>query len=98
MTTPPQAQHAAQKEQEQEYESECEGSSCYSGQEEDEQEFEDDDEEEGHTLAELLCSLLATEDGVNVVDALQGIQAAVEKNTKVLYKVATTLELIARKQ
>lgn len=63
--------------------------------EEDLESFEPGDDEEDDELfdpAHQLTQLLVTEAGVPIVDVLQGIQDALDKQNKILYKLVSVAE------
>lgn len=69
------------------------------GEEDDELEDEEDDDGvfgealfDPMMLTQQLTQLLVTEDGVPAVDVLQGISDALDKQNKILYKLASVIE------
>lgn len=73
--------------------------------EEDEYDDEDDGEElasfgealfDPVMLTQQVTQLLVTEDGVPVVDVLQGIQDSLDKQNKILYKLVSVIEAHAK--
>lgn len=59
--------------------------------------YEDEDEDE-FTLADLMQTFFASEDGKNIVDTLQGIKKGIDTNNKILAKLAASLESSVSKQ
>lgn len=61
---------------------------------EDLESFDEDDDVFGpmHDLSQQLTQLMITEDGVPIVDVMQGIQEAIEKQNKILYKLVSVVE------
>ena len=58
----------------------------------------DNDEDDDITLADLMQTFFASEEGKNIVDTLQGIKKALDTNNKILAKLATSLETHVSKQ
>lgn len=59
-------------------------------EDDDEDEYEDDD-----ALTSLVAQgfqLLVTQDGVPIADVLQGIKESLDKQAKIMYKIASHLE------
>ena len=71
---------------------------------EDDEDDEDDDDGFGEALfdpmmlTQQLTQLLVTEDGVPAVDVLQGISDALDKQNKILYKLASVIEAHAKRK
>lgn len=60
---------------------------------------EDEDEDEYEfTLADLMQTFFASEDGKNIVDTLQGIRKGIDTNNKILARLASSLESFVSKQ
>lgn len=74
---------------------------AYDDEDEDDEDLESFDEDDDvfgpmHDLSQQLTQLMITEDGVPIVDVMQGIQEAIEKQNKILYKLVSVVEAKVR--
>uniref|UniRef100_A0A6C0F5J7 Uncharacterized protein n=1 Tax=viral metagenome TaxID=1070528 RepID=A0A6C0F5J7_9ZZZZ len=57
----------------------------------------DDDDDDDISLADIMQTFFASNDGKNIVDVISKIKSSLDTNNKILHKISLSLEAIASK-